>query len=160
VRYASTAHDKGGAAGGQSETGDMAHPTESCLFPCRCGSRRLPELDGPVLAGGGQELPVGTETHAEDGASVSLEGEDFLPAQRVPQLHRSVLASGGEAGAVGVEADAGDCSRMSPEGPDFTTGPGIPQLDPAVLVAAGQVLAVGAEAHALHLGRVPFDGES
>src|SRR5262249_34913425 len=68
--------------------------------------RRVPELDGLVVAPRGEAAAVGAEGHAPQPAYVALQAQDLLPGAGVPDrylrvgVHRKLAADRGEAAAV------------------------------------------------------------
>ena len=51
-----------------------------------CGD--VPEADGPVYSGGGEQAAVGMKSHVNGALLVSLESGDLPPRGHVPKPHR------------------------------------------------------------------------
>src|SRR5262249_51236953 len=65
----------------------------------------VPDLHGPVLAGGGEPVAVGAERQAPDTPLVAVQREERSSLGQVPDTYVAVLA-GGEPFAVGAERQA------------------------------------------------------
>ena len=102
----------------------------------------VPDLDGAVVAGAGQQLAVGAESNAVDGFLVRAEIFDFLAVTGIPQAHRLVEAAGGQQFAVGAESDAIDDFRVALQLLDHLAVLGIPDADGLVLAGRGEQTAV------------------
>ena len=93
------------------------------------GRSRVPDLDCPVIAGGGEPGAVGAARHVPDRADMLLECQNLLVGRQVPEPHRPVVAGGGETLAVGSEYHASDGAVMAPEGDSVRdSSPGPAQL--------------------------------
>jgi hypothetical protein len=77
----------------------------------------VPEHHRPVVAGGGECLPVRAERDTVDRPLLPVERlADPAPGLRVPEHHRPVVAGGGERLRVPTERDTVDRSLLPIEG--------------------------------------------
>ena len=109
---------------------------------------QVPELDGQVMAGGGEPGAVRAEGHVVDRATVAPEGAELLAALPVPELDARVGAGRGEPLAVRAEGHAPDHTVVAFE--DTRTGwPVVDLPDPHSPIegGGGEVLPVRAERH-------------
>ena len=78
--------------------------------------RHVPEPDGPVLSGRGEDPPGGMEGHAVDRADMAGQDACLGKFGQVPELDGQVMACGGEPGAVRAEGDVVDRATVAPQG--------------------------------------------
>src|SRR5262249_39581892 len=119
---------------------------------------RVPQLDRPVPAAGGNGLAVRAEDHAPDPVRVSPEGGAELTAPGVPQLDRLIRAAGGQVLTVRAEHHASDGVRVVCGRGARLTAPPVPQFDRLVHAAGGQGLPVRAERHGPDAVSMFFEG--
>ena len=105
---------------------------------------RVPDADGPVLAGRGKAPAVRAERHAPAHAGVSAQAEHLPAGRRVPDVHDLVFAGRGEAPAVRAEGDAQNESAMRKRAEQLA-GRRIPHVHAAAEAGRGQPPAVRAE---------------
>src|SRR5262245_10811721 len=68
--------------------------------------RPIPDRDGPVVAGRGDEPTVDTKRYAADDVRVPAEGDGLLTGLGVPELYNTVFVGRNQALAVGAERQA------------------------------------------------------
>src|SRR5262249_45932789 len=83
---------------------------------------RVPDLDGLVVAAGGESRAVGAEAYAVNGTGVVVERQELLAGGGVPEPHGPVAAGRGNQAAVGAERRPGDGAGMSPQGQGLLPG--------------------------------------
>ncbi len=75
-------------------------------------ARRVPDLDGRVVNGRGERLPVRRERHPVDITFVGLDLAKLTAAGHIPETHRPVAAATREHLAVGGELDMQDIACL------------------------------------------------
>ena len=116
----------------------------------------VPDLDGFVVAGGGDEAAIwrpGDAVHAAEGVLVE---KACFGGDGVPDAHGFVIAGGGDTPAVGGPGDSGDfegvaavdvdaAMREEERGEEAAAGVfcPFPDLDGAIVAGRGDLLAVG-----------------
>ena len=118
-------------------------------------SLHVPELDRPIVAGGGQPAAVGEVGHGGDQAGMPVEGRHFPADRPVPELDlgggRAVIgaADRGDVAAVGCEREILHARGVAGQGGDLVAGRDVPDADGPVLASRGDRAAVGREGHGL-----------
>src|SRR5262249_47882036 len=86
----------------------------------------VPELDGPIITGGGEAAAVGAERDAPNPLGVSVELGGLSPGPGIPDPHLTglsiVAADRGELSAVGTEGDTLDRRHVTLEGEELPAG--------------------------------------
>ena len=112
---------------------DSVWPSEAVEFTAGVG---VPELHGPVRAGGSKALPVRAENHAVDDSLVPSDDQDLTSGRDLPDPDGAVLPCRGEPFPVGGKAHAINRSIMAPKDMELGAGGGVRESHR--LVAAGR----------------------
>src|SRR5262249_13461318 len=119
-------------------------------------ARDVPNLEGVVLATGGQGLSIRRECDALDSSLVPLEGAAKFALWHVPQADVDVIVAGsGQGLAVGRKRQREDFAVVVSEGSQLPAGGKLPEPNRGVVAAAGDDLAVGADRDGLDRTPVP-----
>src|SRR5262245_34798678 len=105
---------------------------------------RIPDADGPVVAGRSEAPAVRAERHAPAVVGVTAQAKHLPAGRHVPDVNRFVLAGRGEAPAIQTEGDGHNVSVMR-KGFEKVAGRRIPQIDVPAGAGRGQQVAVPAE---------------
>src|SRR5262249_46257733 len=111
----------------------------------------IPEPDGAVRAGRGQEVAVpGVEGHGADLDGMATQGKATrvrlaIARHGIPHLHGAVVTGRDEPVAVGAERYAADGVEVAAQGYGFLGSLWIPEFHGPFRTAQGQAPAVGAE---------------
>jgi hypothetical protein len=121
----------------------------------------IPELDRPVMVGGGQgaAVRVRAEGHAKNRAGPAAERADFLTRARVPDPRGLIPAGGGDAPAVRAEGHVREGGLVPAQGKLLLAGGGVPDLPRLVPANGGEAPAVGAEGHPDDIVGVPAEDQ-
>src|SRR6185437_6629451 len=111
---------------------------------------RVPDTQGPVVAGRGQIPAVRAERHAVDAATLMGQLIEFLPRPGIQYWYHPFHVRQGEAPAIRAIDHLRQVEGRDFAGEDALVGPQVPDRDESIVSAGSQVSLVGTEGHALH----------
>jgi hypothetical protein len=113
---------------------------------------RAPQPYRAIGASGGQEVAVGGEGHAHDGAAMAGQRRCLLIDAWAPEPDGAIPGSRGQGLAIGREGDGGDRSEVRPRPVGLLPGGPVPEMDRAIPISSGHELTVGRELQGQDVG--------
>src|SRR2546421_4818931 len=93
----------------------------------------IPQADGLVSRGGGEQAAIGRPGHAQDPTGVAGEGVEVVGGLGVPEADGPVSRGGGEQAAIGRPSHAIDITGVAGEGVEGLGGLDVPEADGSVI---------------------------